>query len=723
MRRMARSLSVACVLAGASAARADGVSALVSPGVAASRTEHVDASGNFTAQDTTDLTQQYQLSLDRRLYPNLGFSGTGLLAKDLRWTRDATGATGRTDQTAATLSTRLAGGDSLLGGALSYDRRQEAVALPTGRAWATGDTYALTAGWHPLDLPTLDLRLERSDRHDPSQPGEDATTWDGLLALEYRPGRTTDLRYTLRADRVARAGTETTSIVQDGRGTWRDTVLGGRTTAFASAGVTSVWSETTSTDPAGTVATQRFPVQGLFKIESFADTPERDTLEPLDALKDGNVQGDTGVNLGWSVGLADRNPRDLGLRFADAVTKVNRLRVWVKDPLEPAVWGAFLFDVYRSEDGQTWAPVPLAGPISFGTLENRFELPILETAAPYLKVVTRPIDPSVSTADRYKNIVVTELQAFDAVPAAQVRGASTRVAETFSGSAQTRLLSTPNLSHDVTVSVTNGGAGAPVTWLLVNGLSLSRPLSPHTLFSARVARQDADAGDGHQGMFQWSGSLAHQPLPTVSDGVTYSGQLVQSRHGVALSNALSGYARAEFYKGLAGTGNAALALSNNADGTIARTVSGTVGASVVPNRVLSLGGTYGLSDTATTGGGHPATSFLRHRLDGTVALSPVPALYATAGVTRVFGDGTPTTLAHLGLNLSPFPQGQLLVRFTYTDSLDTAAASRSRLWSPSLRWTPRPGLFLDLAYTDLRTGSPIEATRIQTASANLTLTL
>lgn len=723
MRRMARSLSVACVLAGASAARADGVSALVSPGVAASRTEHVDAAGNATTQDTTDLLQQYQLSLDRRLYPNLAFSGTGLLAKDLRWTKDPTGATARTDQTAATLSTRLAGGTSLLGGALSYDRRQEAVALPTGRAWATGETYGLTAGWHPVDLPTLDLRLERSDRHDPSQPGDDTTTWDGLLALEHRPDRATDLRYTLRATRASRTGTETTSIIQDGRGSWRDTVLGGRTTAYASGAVTSLWSETTSADPAGTVATQRFPVQGLFKAEGFPDTPERDTLDPLPALIDGSVQGQTVANLGWSVGVTDRSPRDLGLRFADAVTKVNRVRVWVKDPLEAAVWGAFLWDVYRSEDGQTWAPVPLAGAVSFGTLENRFEIPIAETAAPYLKVVTRPIDPSVSTADRYRNIYVTEVQAFDAIPAAQVRGASTRVTETFSGSAQTRLLSSPNLSHDVSVSLTNGGAGAPVTWLLVNGLSLSRPLSPRALFSARVARQDSDAGDGHQGTFQWSGALAHQPLPTVSDGVTYSGQLLQSRQGLALSNAVSGYARAELYKGLAGTGNATVALADNADGSVARTVSGTVGTSIVPNRVVSLGGTYGLSDTATTGGGRPTTRLLRHRLDGTLALSPVPALYATAGVTRVFGDGTPTTLAHLGLNLSPFPQGQLLARFTYNDALDTAAASRSRLWSPSLRWTPRPGLFLDLAYTDLRTTSPLEATHIQTASANLTLTL
>lgn len=720
---MARSLSVACVLAGASVARADGVSAVLSPGVAATRSEHVDAAGNATSQDTTDLLQQYQLSLDRRLYPNLGFSGTGLLAKDLRWTRDASGATARTDQTAATLSTRLAGGSALLGGALSYDRRQESVALASGRGWATGDTYALTAGWHPVDLPTLDLRLDRSDLHDPSQPGEDTTTWNGLLALEFRPARTSDVRYTLRASRASLGGTETTSIAQDARGTWRDTVLGGRTSAFASASVTSLWSETTSADPAGTVATQRFPLQGLYAAEAFPATPERDTLEPLPALIDGNVQVKTGVDLGWSVGATDRNPRDLGLRFADAVTKVNRLRVWVKDPLEAAVWGGFLWDVYRSEDGQTWVPVPLAGAVSFGTLENRFEIPIVETAAPYLKVVTRPIDPSVSTAERYRNVLVTEVQAFDAVPAAQVRGASTRVTETFSGSAQTRLLSRPDLAHDVSVSVTDGGAGAPVTWLLVNGLSLAQPLSPHTLFSARVARQDSEAGEGHQGSFQWSGTLAHQPLPTVSEGLTYSGQLLQARQGLALTNTLSGYARAEFYKGVAGTGNATLALANNADGSVNRTVAGTVGTSLVPNRFVSLGGTYGVSDSVTSGGGHPATSLLRHRLDGTVALSPVPAVYAAAGLTRVFGDGTPTTLAHLGLNLSPFPQGQLLARFTYTDSLDTAAASRSRLWSPSLRWTPRPGLFLDLAFTDLRTTATLEATHIQTASANLTLTL
>ena len=42
---------------------------------------------------------------------------------------------------------------------------------------------------------------------------------------------------------------------------------------------------------------------------------------------------------------------------------------------------------------------------------------------------------------------------------------------------------------------------------------------------------------------------------------------------------------------------------------------------------------------------------------------------------------------------------------------------------PTLRWTFSPHAYLDLAYIDIRADAPVEKTRTQTASANLTITL
>ena len=219
---MARTVSVVCLIAGASAARADTVSGTVEPGITATRVTRTDEAGRTTQQEVTDLTQQYSLSLDQRIYPNLGFSATGTLLKDNAWTRAGDGTTSTSEQTSGVVSTRLSFGTGLLGGALSFDRRQESVG-PTG-AWAVGNTYAATAGWHPLDMPTLDLRVARSDQHDPTMPGSDAVTWDGLLAVGYKGIRDLDLRLTLRASEVEQSAATTGFVSQDAPATYHATL-------------------------------------------------------------------------------------------------------------------------------------------------------------------------------------------------------------------------------------------------------------------------------------------------------------------------------------------------------------------------------------------------------------------------------------------------------------------------------------------------------------------
>jgi hypothetical protein len=693
------------------------------PGISTSRISQTDQAGRTTEQDVTDVTQQYTLSLNKTIYPNLGFSGTGLISKDLTWTHDSSGATSQGDQTAATLATRLSFGSGILGGALSYDRRQE---VSTGQGgWATENTYGLNAGWHPLELPSIDLRLTRTDIHDPTRPDPDSVEYTGQLGVGYTAIPGLELRYTLRLDELTRSSTDSTTVSQDGRASYRTTLLDGRTTAYGSVAVTSLWSQTISSDPNGAVAVQRFAIQGLSLVEDFPALPENDVLVSNPALVNGDVRSSAAVNLGFSVGPTDRRPRDLGVQLADVVTKVNRITVWVDRALPVTVSRAFQWDAYQSDDNQHWTLVPITGPVLFGDLENRFDIPIVETAARYLKVVTKPLDASVTTDPRWKDILVTEVQLFDDVPAAQVRGVTSRVGQTFNGAAQTRLLDHPNLSHDVSVTLTRSGSDVPTTWTATNGLSIMGLPSPTTTLSARVARQDSDAGTGHVGSFQWTGTLAHQPLPTLAEGLTYGGQLTQSRLGTALSNSVAGYARAEVYKGVAGTGNASYAVTSNADGSQVRAATATVGASLVPNRVLSLTGTYGVSRAETDPAGNvtPTATTIRQRVDSNVTFTPVPALYASAGLSRVFGDVRPTTLGNFSLNLSPFPDGQLLARATYSESVDTGADSRTRIVSPSLRWTMRAGMFLDLAYGDIRSWSLVEATRIQTASASLTLVL
>ena len=60
--------------------------------------------------------------------------------------------------------------------------------------------------------------------------------------------------------------------------------------------------------------------------------------------------------------------------------------------------------------------------------------------------------------------------------------------------------------------------------------------------------------------------------------------------------------------------------------------------------------------------------------------------------------------------LSPFPRGQLQLRFAYNETVDTGAGARTRIYGPTLRWNIRPGTYLELAYSWNESTQPALAT-------------
>jgi hypothetical protein len=165
------------------------------------------------------------------------------------------------------------------------------------------------------------------------------------------------------------------------------------------------------------VEIQQLPVMGLSVVESFPATPLQVFLNPNGALVDGDLVTSAGVNLGTSAGVVPIAYRDLGARFADAITPVAEIHVVVDRAVPPELAAHFVWDAYRSDDNLAWTPVALSGAVAFDPVLLRFEIPISRAQARYLKVVTRPL-PSTSTSDpRYGEIFVTELQFLDLVPA------------------------------------------------------------------------------------------------------------------------------------------------------------------------------------------------------------------------------------------------------------------------------------------------------------------
>jgi uncharacterized protein (TIGR03382 family) len=163
-------------------------------------------------------------------------------------------------------------------------------------------------------------------------------------------------------------------------------------------------------DSGRTVETRQPPVGGLYALETPPATATSIGLAPAPALVDGDRSTNAGIDLGFGRSVAgDTTPRHVGGQLANALTPVDRISVWVDRALPADVAGAYAWTVYGSDDNVLWTPVALGGPASFDALDDRFEIPIVRTAARYLNVVTRPLPTGVTVDARYSEVLVTEV--------------------------------------------------------------------------------------------------------------------------------------------------------------------------------------------------------------------------------------------------------------------------------------------------------------------------
>lgn len=712
-------------------ARADGLSAYIEPDYSHVTTRSTDQAGHVTTSTTDEVDQHYRLMFDRTLLPLVRVDALGVFEQINDWlTTD--GVSSRTDEWRAGGIAHLRFGPPVLNGELGYERHDDSTSNPLGgpRQHTISEIYSAHAGWRPADLPSLDLRLTQSNAYDAARQLSDVTTNDALLTTDFYAFRQLKLAYYLdynvATDHLT--GTETKALSNNATATYQDTFNGGRTSALASYQFNNRTSDTSVQSTAGgTVATPELPATGLSLVTVFPAVPETDTLGLNPALIDGNLTSPASVNLGYSVVLnGDNNPRELGLQFTDPNTPVNTLYVWVDRQLPGQLGSSYAWTAYRSDDNVNWTRVNVVGQVVFSAFQNRFEITIDETRARYLKVVTRPLDPVLTGDRRFQDVFVTELQAFDVVAAQSVRGTTSSTVHTATAALRHQLLDDPMLAYDFSGTLTTGSGGT--SYAVLNGLSLDRHLSRILLLSARVARQDVgQSGAGqpgqHTGTFQYGASLTATPLPTLTHALTYTGQYIQTPRGTGEQNAVTLVNRAQLYRGidlLASLGYAYNLLDSGAT-TQGPTALATL--SLVPNRVVSLSTTYYYSSTRQTGGNLPEQTTENERVDGNATFTPFPALYLSATVSRLIKGARPTTLATLGGSFSPFPDGTVLLRASYTESLDTAQNQKDGVGSAGGRWNIRPGLFLDLNYSLIDSSSIVGSTHTESVQAMLVIQL
>ncbi|HUJ25227.1 MAG TPA: hypothetical protein VLW85_04360, partial [Myxococcales bacterium] len=618
-----RALGIGVLLA-AGAAFGDGITGYVEEDFVHADTDLTDNAGNTQKTSSDQFTQRYRLNLDRSFFPLLRLNAGGLFEQVNLWTADGTEESFERTRAGNGFANLLLGGN-VLSGAASYNYRTTQDLQVPGRIIL--DEPSLSLNYRPGELPTFNFRLARTHIWDTAHQQEDLATLLAMMNASWQPVRLLNLQYTVSYsqpdDRLH--STETEQVVQTAHADWtRD--LGKGASVAAGLNVNDQRFEVTSSGPNSTLITPQAPIAGLSLVEAFPAVATLDTLTPQPALIDGNTTAASSIDLGTVIRLGgDQNLRDLGVQFADLITKVNTFYLYVDRTLPLDVSRTFHFDAYQSLDNITWQQVALSGTPIFNEVLNRFEITIPATANRYLKIVTLPLDPAVTLDKRYSSILVTELQTLLITPVGVTPWqANTRAVANFSGRTPVVL---PGLFADVNGIVShNTATGQPTlnTWLLTEGLSYTRKLSPVVLLNARVSRQDDDQSFGHEGLFIYTASLAVTPLPTLSHSLIYSGQSIWNQQGFGDSNSLSFYNRLAPYRGIGLLAGGSYSVIQNPGGTVLETGSVLLNGTVQPHPTLTLSGTWGYSQSVTTGGGQPRSVQDTNRVDTGITWNPFP---------------------------------------------------------------------------------------------------
>jgi hypothetical protein len=733
---VARTL-LALGLAGlADTARAIDLSAYVQEGYSLS--DGTATSGSTVSHlESQAFLQKYQLGLNQTIFPSLRLDATGYLNWAKGWT-DTDGVWAKNDSKLWDASARLGFGSQPIAGQLYFDLAQNMSESTTAGVThqvptVSRENFGFNGRWMADGLPTLSLTLERTNSWD-SEGTRDATTDLVFLVLQYSPVRGLNLNYALR---YLATEDHVSLLTSDLLGhTWgagySDRMADGRINYAVSYNASYTTQTAHAPSASATVPMQRLPSSGFSLVEAITDTPQLDKLNANPALIDGNVTVSAGIDIGYAPSAAgDTSYRDIGATFADPLTEVNQIYVYVDRRLPAEIVAAWRWTAYSSDDNQSWTAVPIVSAVTFGAIDNRFEIRTNPTRARYFKVVTRPLPLGTTVDKTYANVYVSEIQLYDIVAAGSLPRSSNSLAETAAFSSHLILVPALNLVYDLSGLVFQSSATDThdrVSWNVGNGVAAGGQVSRILTLTGRledfIGSQQIASGPATTSELRLTAAAVAQFLPTLRASFTY-----QLQHAFAVSALARTYhaflfaASADLYTGVSLALQGGYTYGTQGLGQEFANATASSYLTVVPTPLLTLTFGANYSDVQTRYEGQPWASTRTGVLQASFTYTPIPALSLNASVTRYAWYTVPTTTFAGAATFSPFPGGKLLLSFVYNQYFDTANGINTLQWGPSLRWTLRPGVFVDASYTRQRVRFTDFESLSNVVSTNLTIAL
>ncbi|MGE5699018.1 MAG: hypothetical protein ACM31N_03010 [Deltaproteobacteria bacterium] len=690
---------------------------------AASKNE--DAAGLTTESKSDSFIQRYSLTLDKRIFPNLGVVAGGLFERNALITE----LEGRENNIADTkmrpfiilnLRTPLYQAEG------GYSRTEQEVKTSTTTPLTTvRQTYFATLGWRPDGFPETFFRYFHTDTFDKERRINDGTDDSFQLTANYQPVKSVSLRYggAINKNRNNLQNIESRNTSHEGSVTYSESWWKNRISISSNYYIFHSDTEF-SKGGSGEVSFPLSPVAGLSSIN---DTPLLITLDSNPALIDGDFAAGTGINLGLPPPSGDSRPRSMGLDFF-LDTQVNSLLVWVDRDIPQDIAGTFSWEVYTSEDNRTWNLHRAVFPAVFGPFVTRFQIDFDTVTTRYIKVVTRPLSSAVPFANNFPNILVTELQATLRRQAADINPKVVRTNHRYNFNARAKLLKNQNLYYELSYFLLKNSS-LPSAYDLSNGLSFNREFGRIFSGFARVSREDSKDQTGEQQLgYTYTASISATPLQTLHHSVVYTGQTRESGQEKNETNSITFVNSAHLYDGVDANIGAGGSVQKSSTAAKIETIQLNAGLTLVPHRTMTVNLAYFESDTMRTLGGNSDETTDKQRTGGiSVTYNPLRTLYIFGSLQRTrstsLGNSTNTTTWNYSANWSPFPDGTLNLNFNYNETIHTEDNSRERRIIPSLRWNigGNRGRYVDLSYQYLNNDAPSQKNKNEVVSTNLHL--
>jgi len=247
----------------------------------------------------------------------------------------------------------------------------------------------------------------------------------------------------------------------------------------------------------------------------------------------------------------------------------------------------------------------------------------------YIKVVTRPLAPTVIDASSFPNIFVTEIQAFIKKPvdASQRKTKTGITSQYFNADARARILNIPLLSYDFSIFYSRSDPLGVYQYNISNGLSVNHRFSQVFSGTARVRREDNIQPDQKIADYIYDASLTATPLRTLTHTLVFSGRNgtasgriegSRSLYGVFLNNT------AQLYQGIDVYLNGGVNYAKRETGEKQSGTTVSFGSQHCPPSEPHLQSHFSNTTSDQKGGGRPETSSSARSVDMNASFTPFP---------------------------------------------------------------------------------------------------